>query len=42
VLVCLPFAAEVWRIPADVGHAAFIIEVDLRLVERRVKQVTGV
>ena len=33
---------EMARISADIGLPAFILEVDLRLIERRVKQVVGV
>ena len=33
--------AKIWRIPADVRLTAFVLEVDLRLIERRAEQVIG-
>ena len=33
--------AYIWRIPADIRLSAFILEVDLRLIERRVEQIIG-
>ena len=35
LLVSLPCDSQIRRIPADVGLAAFVLEVDLRLIERR-------
>ena len=37
----LPFAAQIRGIPADIGLSAFILEIDLRLIERRMEQVIG-
>ena len=32
---------KIWRIPADISLPAFILEINLRLVERRAEQIVG-
>jgi hypothetical protein len=39
---CLLPTSLIRRVPADIGLSALILEVDLCLVERRMKQVAGV
>jgi hypothetical protein len=41
VFVGLPGAAQIRRIAADIGLAAFVLEVDFRLIQRRVEQIIG-
>src|SRR5579871_2889313 len=40
--VVLPLASSIRRVPADIRLPAFVLEIDLRLIQRRLEQVVSV